>query len=63
MGRVATLEDEGLFPPDPEVRDIEPPEFDQIEGLSVRMTHTMNHYQPMLCVWHDGPFCKGLSSP
>ena len=31
-GRVATLEDEELFPPDPEVQDVEPPKFDQIEG-------------------------------
>ena len=44
-GRVATLEDEVLFLPDPEVRDVEPPEFDQIEGLSVRMTQATNHYQ------------------
>ena len=45
VGWVAILEDEELFPPDPEVRDIEPPEFDQIEGLSVRMIQAMNHYQ------------------
>ena len=44
-GRVTTLEDEELFLPDPEVQDIEPPEFDQIEELSLRMTQAMNHYQ------------------
>ena len=44
-GRVATFEDEELFPPDPEAWDMEPPEIDQIEGLSVRMTQAMNHYQ------------------
>ena len=27
-GRVATLEDEELFPPDPETQDMEPPEID-----------------------------------
>ena len=45
VGWVATLEDEELFLPEPEVRDIEPPEFDQIEGLSVAMTQAMSHYQ------------------
>ena len=44
-GRVATLEDEELFLPDPKVWDVEPPGFDQVEGLSVRMTQAMNHYQ------------------
>ena len=44
-GRVATLEDDELFLPDPEVQDVEPPEIDQIEGSSVRMTQVMNHYQ------------------
>ena len=44
-GRVATLEDEELFPPDPELQDVESPELDQIEGLSIRMTQTMNHYK------------------
>ena len=43
--RVATLEDEELFLPDPEIWDMEPPEIDQIEGLSVRMSQAMNHYQ------------------
>ena len=49
VGWVATLEDEELFPPDPEVQDVEPPEFDQIERLSVRMTQAMNHYQLEEC--------------
>ena len=48
-GRVATLEDEELFPPDPEIWDVEPPEIDQIEGLSVRMTQAMNHDQWEQC--------------
>ena len=43
--RVATLEDEELFLPDPEVQDVGPPELEQIEGLSIRMTQAMNHYQ------------------
>ena len=45
VGWVATLEDEELFPPDPKVPDVEPPEFDQIEGLCVRMTQAMNKFQ------------------
>ena len=40
-GRVATLEDEGLFLPDPETGDSEPPKFDQIEGLSMWMTQAI----------------------
>ena len=49
-GRVATLRDEELFPPDPEIPgtealDAELPEFNQIEGLSLQMTQAMNHYQ------------------
>ena len=44
-GQVATLKDEELFLPDPKVRDAEPSEFDQTEGLSVRMTQAMNHFQ------------------
>ena len=45
VGWAATLKDEELFLPDPEVQDVEPPGFDQIDGLSVRMTQAMNHYQ------------------
>ena len=44
-GRVANLKDEELFPPDSETWDSEPPEFHQIEGLSMQMTKAMNHYQ------------------
>ena len=36
---------EEVFPPDPKTQDSEPPEFDQIEGLTMRMTQDMNHYQ------------------
>ena len=35
--------------------DAELPEFNQIEGLNMRMTQAMNHYQQeeeMLHVWH-----------
>ena len=49
VGRVATLEGEELFLPDPEVQNIEPPELDQIEGLSIRMSQAMNHYQWEKC--------------
>ena len=50
MGRIATLEDEELFPPDPEIWGAEAPEaklpeFGQIEGLNLWMTQAMNHYQ------------------
>ena len=38
--RVATLENEDLFPPDPEVLEWEPPELDQLEGLSLCMTQS-----------------------
>ena len=49
-GRVATLKEEELFPPDPEkwsveAPDAELPDFDQIEGLNMQMTQAMNHYQ------------------
>ena len=48
--RVATLKDEELFPLDPEIQgteapDAELPELNQIEGLNMRMTQAMNHYQ------------------
>ena len=50
MGRDATLKDEELFPPDPEIwgteaPDAELPEFDQIEGWNMQKTQAMNHYQ------------------
>ena len=34
-----------LFPPDPDLVKRAPPEPDHIEGLSLRMTQAMNHYQ------------------
>ena len=43
-GRVATVEPD-LLPPDPDPVDNAPPEPDYIEGLSLQMTHAMNHYQ------------------
>ena len=49
VGWVSTLEDEELFLPDPETRDPELPEFDLTEGLSVRMTQAMNHFQWTEC--------------
>ena len=44
-GWIAMLEEEELLPPDPESPDCEASELDQIEGLSLRMTQAMNHYQ------------------
>ena len=44
-GRVATLQEEELFPLDPETQDPELPEHDQIEGLNMQMTKAMNRYQ------------------
>ena len=49
MGWVAMLEEEELLPPDPELPDSEAPEPDVIEGLSLRMTQAMNHYQRKEC--------------
>ena len=43
-GCTATVEAD-LFPPDPEPVESTPPETDHIEGLSLRMTQAMNHYQ------------------
>ena len=45
MGQVATLAEEELLPPDPEPLNPGVPEPDIIEGLSLRMTRAMNHYQ------------------
>ena len=39
------LEKEELLLPDPESPDSEAPKLDQIEGLSLRITQAMNHYQ------------------
>ena len=44
-GWVAMLEEEELLLSDPELPDSEVPEPDIIEGLSLRMTQAMNHYQ------------------
>ena len=44
VGCTATVEAD-LFPPDPELVESAPPEPDHIEGLSLRMTQAMNHYQ------------------
>ena len=44
VGHAATVEME-LFPPDPDLVESAPPEPDHIEGLSLRMTQAMNHYQ------------------
>ena len=44
-GRVAMLEDEDLFPPDPELLKGEPPKLDQLEGLSLCMMQAMSHFQ------------------
>ena len=48
-GRVAMLEDEDLFPPDPELLKGEPPKLDQLEGLSLCMTQAMSHFQCEEC--------------
>ena len=44
-GWIAMLEEGELLPPDPESLDSEAPKLDQIEGLSLRMTQAMNHFQ------------------
>ena len=43
-GCVATVEAD-LFPPDPELVESTPSKPDHIEGLSLRITQAMNHYQ------------------
>ena len=43
------LAEEELLLPDPEPQDSEAPEPDIIEGLSLRMTQAMNHYQREEC--------------
>ena len=48
VGCVATVEAD-LFPPDPDPVESAPPEPDHIEGLSLRMTQAMNHYQKQEC--------------
>ena len=48
IGCAATVEAD-LFPPDPELVESTPPKLDHIEGLSLRMTQAMNHYQKQEC--------------
>ena len=48
MGCMATVETD-LFPPDPDPVENTPPKPDHIEGLSLRMTQAMNHYQRQEC--------------
>ena len=45
MGWVATLAEEDLLLPDPKPLDTGVPELDITEGLSLRMTQAMSHYQ------------------
>ena len=49
MGWVTMLGEKELFPPDPESPDSKAPKPDVIEGLSLRMTQAMNHYQREEC--------------
>ena len=44
VGCAATVEAD-LLPPDPDLVESTPPKSDHIEGLSLRMTQAMNHYQ------------------
>ena len=46
---VAMLGEEELLPADPELPDSEVPKPDAIEGLSLRMTQVMSHYQREEC--------------
>ena len=48
VGCMATVEPD-LLPPDPDPVENAPPEPDYIEGLSLRMTQAMNHYQRQEC--------------
>ena len=47
--RVAMLKDEDLFPPSSEVVAGEPPNLDQLEGLSLHMMQVMGHFQCEEC--------------
>ena len=49
VGWIAMLVEEELFLPNPEPPDSEASEPDVIEGLSLRMTQMMNHYQQEEC--------------
>ena len=44
VGCVATIGSD-LLPPDPDPEENAPPKLDHIEGLSLRMTQAMNHFQ------------------
>ena len=44
VGHTATIGTD-LFPPDPDPMENAQPELDHIEGLSLRMTQAMNHFQ------------------
>ena len=44
-GRHAATVEADLFPLDPELVESAPPKPDHTEGLSLRMTQAMNHYQ------------------
>ena len=57
-GRVAMLEDEDLFPSDSEALTGEPPELDQLEGLSLCMMQAMSHFQ---CEEHRCFVCGATS--
>ena len=40
----ATLEEDELFPPDPEPQEGDDPESEPLEGISVWLAQAMNHY-------------------
>ena len=48
VGCAATIEAD-LFSPDPKLTESVPPKPDNIEGLSLRKTQVMNHYQKQEC--------------
>ena len=46
---MATLEDNVLFPPDPEPQDVHDSESEQLKDLSMWMAQVMDHYQQEEC--------------
>ena len=46
---VATLEDNELFPPDPEPQDVHDLKSEQLKGLSMWMAQVMDHFQQEEC--------------